>query len=169
MLVCAAVGLTHRALADPAHLEHAKAATFRLRALDGERLDLDELRARGPVVLDFWATWCEPCVQALPELEQVRRRWQERGVTVIGVSIDGPRNQARVRPFAARLGLEYAILFDADGSLQRDYQITAVPTTVVVDTAGHVAYTSEGWWPGETKKIERLLTTLLPDSGSAHP
>jgi len=158
-----------RAVAEPTHLEHAKAATFRMRALDGERLDLDALRAHGPVVLDFWATWCEPCVQALPELEQVRRRWQERGVTVIGISIDGPRNQARVRPFAARLGLEYPILFDADGSLQRAYQITAVPTTVVVDTAGNVAYASEGWWPGETKKIEKMLATLLPDSVSARP
>ena len=151
------------------HLAPAKAAPFHTRAIDGDPLDLGELLARGPVVLDFWATWCQPCTQALPELERMAQRWQTQGVTVVAVSIDGPRNQSRVRPFAAKLGLTFPILFDADGALQRNYQVTAVPTTVVIAPDGRIAYTSEGWWPGETKKIEKAIATLLPDSSSGRP
>ena len=151
------------------HLTPAKAATFHLRSLGGNEVDLADLLTRGPVVLDFWATWCQPCAQALPEMQRVAERWSDRGVTVVGVSIDGPRNQSRVRPFAAKLGLTFPILFDADGKLQRDYQVSAVPTTVVIDTRGRIAYASEGWWPGETKKIENVLATLLPDSSPAQP
>ncbi len=151
------------------HLQPAKAAAFHQRSLGGDDLELSSLLARGPVVLDFWATWCQPCAQSLPEMERVGRRWKERGLTVIGVSIDGPRNQSRVRPFAAKLGLTFPILFDADGGLQRDYQVTAVPTTVVIDTSGRVAYASEGWWPGETRKIEKVIASLLPDSSAGRP
>ena len=120
-------------------------------------------------MLDFWATWCQPCVQALPEMQRVAERWSERGLTVVGVSIDGPRNQSRVRPFAAKLGLTFPIVFDGDGTLQRDYQVTAVPTTVVIGTDGRIAYASEGWWPGETKKIEKVIGTLLPESSVGRP
>ena len=151
------------------HLAPAKAATFHLRSLGGNPVDLAELLTRGPVVLDFWATWCQPCAQSLPEMQKVAERWSERGLTVVGVSIDGPRNQSRVRPFAAKLGLTFPILFDADGKLQRDYQVTAVPTTVVIAPDGRIAYASEGWWPGETKKIEAVIASLLPDSSVTRP
>ena len=156
--------------AETPRIERAPAAPFRARALTGESLDLAALRARGPVVLDFWATWCQPCTQSLPEMEGVYRRLKDRGVTVIGVSVDGPRNQARVRPFASKLGLSFPILFDGSGSLQRDYQVRAIPTTVVIDSSGAIVYTGEGWFPGETRKVEAILESLLaPASGSAQP
>ena len=76
-----------------------QAASFRVQDVQGRTLELAELLHRGPVLLDFWATWCTPCVQSLTELEAWHRRYGPRGLAVIGVSIDGPRNFARVRPF----------------------------------------------------------------------
>lgn len=143
------------------HIERAPAAEFRGRAVSGEKIDLADLRAKGPVVLDFWATWCQPCTQSLPEMQALSRRFADRGVTVIGVSVDGPRNQARVRPFAAKLGLTFPVFFDADGALQRNYQVRAIPTSVVIDTAGVIVYVGEGWFPGETAKVEKVLEGLL--------
>ncbi|MEO5616619.1 MAG: TlpA disulfide reductase family protein [Candidatus Eisenbacteria bacterium] len=158
------------ASAETPQIERAPASPFRMRALTGETLELSALRARGPVVLDFWATWCQPCTQSLPEMEAVYRRLKERGVTVIGISVDGPRNQARVRPFASKLGLTFPILFDAGGSLQRDYQVRAIPTTMVIDTSGAIVYAGEGWFPGETRKVEKILEGLLsPASGATQP
>src|SRR5262249_26667577 len=69
-----------------------RAPAFTVRSLEGMTLRLDALRARGPVVLDFWATWCTPCVAAIPELEQAAKDLGPRGLTIVGVSVDGPRN-----------------------------------------------------------------------------
>ena len=88
----------------------------------------------------------------------------------IGVSVDGPRNFSKVRPIAQRYGLGYPIVLDEDGSLQRSYQARAVPTSVLISTEGRMVHMTQGWRPGETEDLERVIAALLPDStGAARP
>jgi thiol-disulfide isomerase/thioredoxin len=147
--------------------EPAPAARERtLRDVRGRTLDLDALLARGPVLLDFWATWCKPCIASLPEIEKLHRAWEARGLTVIGVSVDGPRNFPKVRPFATRLGLSYPIVLDEDGSLQRRHRVQAIPTAVLLARDGSVALVKLGYRPGETAALERAVAELV---GSVSP
>lgn len=132
-----------------------------LRALDGTRLNVGERLAEGPVLLDFWATWCRPCERSLPATQKMHAALRAQGLTVIGVSVDGPRNWARVRPFAARLGLTFPIVVDEDGSLQRRFQVSAVPTTVLLAPDGRVARVHAGWVPGEDDSLTAAVTALL--------
>ena len=76
-------------------------------SLTGEMVALHESRGR-VTVLNIWATWCGPCRGAFPELEELRKAHADCGLTVIGVSVDGPRNVAKVRPYVAREGLRSA-------------------------------------------------------------
>jgi peroxiredoxin len=146
------------------------APVFRVRTLTGERLDLDTLLARGPVVLDFWATWCKPCVASLPALAALHRREAGRGLSVLGISIDGPRNFARVRPFVNKLGLDYPNALDEDGSLQERFQVVAVPTTFVIGPDRRIVLAHTGWDRDGLAPIERALAALLPpDSSAAAP
>lgn len=146
------------------------ATPFKVMSVTGEKLELDSLRAGGPVLIDFWATWCKPCVAALPEIEALHRRLGPRGLTVIGVSVDGPRNFTKVRPFAQRLGLGYPIVLDEDGRLQESFLVRAVPTTVLVSAEGRVVRVTQGWRPGETDDLAAAIEALLPDStASARP
>lgn len=147
--------------------ERPLAPPFTLRTLDGARLDLTTLLERGPVLLDFWATWCKPCVASLPELDALSRVYGPRGLTVVGVSIDGPRNGARVRPFVSRLKLGYAIGLDEDGSLQQDYRVTAVPTALLIDRGGHIVLRRQGYLPGEGARLREALEALLPTPAAA--
>src|SRR5205085_11886664 len=95
-------------------------------------------RAKGPVLLDFWATWCKPCLAAIPELQKLSAELGPRGLTVIGVSTDGPNNFAKVRPFAKKLGIGYPVAIDEDGTLAQKYLVRAMPTTVLIDASGAV-------------------------------
>jgi peroxiredoxin len=152
----------------PRLVRDARAPVVRARAVDGRAVDLQAALERGPVLVDFWATWCRPCLASLPSVQALHERWRERGLTVIGVSIDGPRNFARVRPFAQRLGLGYPIVIDEDGSLQQRFRVSAVPTSVLIEPGGRIARVHTGWAPGEDAaleaEVERLLSPAAADS-----
>lgn len=155
----AAAGAVGAAGAGP--LDRSPAPRFHLESLGGDPLVLDSLRARGPVILDFWATWCKPCAAASAGLEGLYRRYAPNGVTVVGISVDGPRNFSKVRPFVREHGLTFPIALDEDGDLQGRLQVQSVPTTVLVDTAGFVVRRVEGFRPGEGRELEASLRELL--------
>ena len=148
-------------------VELANAAPFRVKDLEGHVLELDALRKRGPVLLDFWATWCKPCHAAIPELEAWRAKYQGQGLTIIGVSVDGPRNHAKVRPFVSRMNLRYPVVIDEDGRLQQLYQVVALPTTVLIDTSGTIVTARVGFRPGESQSLGEKIVTLLPSPSPA--
>jgi peroxiredoxin len=141
-----------------------KAPAFKSRTLEGKSLELAALLAKGPVVLDFWATWCKPCLQALPEIQRVQDRWAARGVTMVGISEDGPRNLAKVRPFASRYKLTYPLIVDEDGSLQSAYQVRSLPTTFVIDRRGRVVWVHQGYRPGMETMLDEALEAVFADS-----
>src|SRR5512138_2439551 len=94
------------------------APAFSLKDMDGKQVQLTDL-AGSVVVLDFWATWCDPCKRSMPEYEQLSLRFRDRKVAVIGISLDkGADAPARVRDFAAREKVTYRLLLD-DGSAAR--------------------------------------------------
>jgi peroxiredoxin len=146
-----------------------EAPAFRVKSVTGEALALETLLAKGPVLLDFWATWCKPCLASLPEIQALHERHAEAGLTVIGVSIDGPRNFSKVRPFVRRLGLDYAIVLDEDGSLQRRYQVQAIPLTVLIGRDGRVARVVQGFRPGEGEALGEAVRALLDPQGAPGP
>ncbi len=164
VVLAAAVGMTAPGRAATSH----RAPPFRVETINNTLFDLDRARQNGPVLLDFWATWCRPCLESLPEIQKLYLEYQAAGLTVLGISIDGPRNFPKVRPFARRFGLSYPIAIDVDGDLQRRYQVGVVPTSVLVDTAGRIVRVQQGYRPGEIAELEAALKDLLaPDSPGA--
>lgn len=146
---------------------NSAAPGFKLKTLDGKQVSLAELRHKGPVVLDFWATWCKPCITAVPELEALHQKYAERGVTVIGISTDGPRNYSRVRPTVKKLGMTYPVGVDEDGSIQEKYGIQAMPTTMLVDTTGTIVHVLQGYRAGAIAAFGDRIDALLAPADSA--
>jgi len=142
-------------------LTDASAAHFTAHTLAGEPYDLAKALAKGPVLVDFWATWCHPCLDALPALEKLRAQYAGQGLSVVAVSIDGPRNYARVRPFAQRLGLKMPVVIDEDGSIAQKFQVSAVPTTFLIASDGHIVRTRSGYLPGEDAELAGAVRDLL--------
>lgn len=114
-------------------LEAGPAPPFTLPDLEGRPVSLESFAGR-IVVVDFWATWCEPCKQQIPVLNYFQRRNPE--VAVLGVAVDAGGREA-VAPFAAEHGIEYAVLLGSE-SLARDYGVPGFPALVVVDAEGRL-------------------------------
>ena len=117
--------------------------------LDGNRVRLTDFEGR-VVLLNFWATWCAPCIREMPALDNLQAALGDRGLIVAAVSID--RGGAKViRPFAKRLGLAHLGLYhDAKGALFRAFGVSGLPTTFLIDRDGGIVgvYVGPAEWDG---------------------
>jgi cytochrome c biogenesis protein CcmG, thiol:disulfide interchange protein DsbE len=117
---------------------------------------------RQVVLINYWATWCEPCKEELPGLMQVARESEPKSLAVVGVAMDtGPNSQARVQQFAAQYRLPYPVAFP-DAILNRQEDLLALPTTVLIDKHGRVAKTYTG--AVEQKDFAKDVAVLLGES-----
>lgn len=136
------------------------APNFTLRADTGKNLRLSEYRGE-VVMINFWATWCGPCRQEMPVLNELYQRYRPVGFTLLGVNIDD--HSASASKMARRLGVAYPILFDVEKVVSRLYDINAMPTTVMVDRDGKVRYLHRGYLPGFESKYQKQIRGLLKE------
>jgi peroxiredoxin len=145
---------------------HAKAPDFTLANTAGEDVSLSDLLARGPVILDFWATWCKPCLQGFPGLQGLLDRYKDRGLTVVAISVDGPRSRGRVTPFIRSREYDFEVLLDTQGRVAKKYNAMAIPRTVLISSEGEVVFATVGYRPSNHEQIEKELIPLLRDVGA---
>jgi cytochrome c biogenesis protein CcmG, thiol:disulfide interchange protein DsbE len=133
------------------------AADFQGKTLAGESLKLSSLRGK-VVLLDFWASWCEPCKKELPLLAKMAPRLKQRGIEIVAVNIDENRQNAEA--FLRAHNLALTVVPDADKSIVGKYEPPKMPSSFVVDRAGIVRSVNDGFEPGDESKIEQQLTDL---------
>ena len=134
---------------------------FRLKDLSNQWKEYGDLKGEKLTVIDFWATWCQPCVRSIPHLNEMAAEFSELGVHFIGISVDGPRNQSKVAPFTRSLGITYPILRDTNSELMTELGVSAVPTLIIYDSDGEQVYYHEGFRPGDEESIRETIEALL--------
>ncbi len=139
----------------------AEKADFKLRALDGKMVELADLCAKGPVLISFWATYCEPCKKEIPHLFKIVERLSERDLQLVLVSVDSPRSQKRVKPYARGKGWDCPVLLDTNGRIMKQLKGSNPPYTMVVGRNGEVLYAHSGYRPGDEKELEQKLAGML--------
>jgi cytochrome c-type biogenesis protein len=137
----------------PVPVQHGLAPDFTLVDQRGEPVTLSKLQGQ-VVFLNFWATWCGPCVQELPELAAFHQAHPQ--IPLIGISVDAGKSTAFVQAFAKRHGATYTLVHDPQGQVQARYGVGTLPTTYVIDPKGHIALYQVGGV--HKKQLERLLT-----------
>lgn len=120
-----------------------RAPDFTLPTLDGGTFTLSD-HAGEVVVLNFWATWCLPCLAEMPTLEALQHELGDQGVQIVGISQD-TGGVDEIRPYAAELGVTYPLLVDPGFNVSTRYGgISLLPTTIIVDRAGTIAHSEFG-------------------------
>jgi len=141
------------------------APDFTLPTLKGDSLTLSDLGGR-LVVLNFWATWCGPCVKEMPTLEHLRDRLGERGLSVLAVSLD-MGDPKRVADFVRGYGWQLPILLDPLAQVGDRYAIRVMPTTYVIGPDGIIRGRSFGAKEWDTPAAVALMESLLPEPAPA--
>jgi peroxiredoxin len=134
------------------------APDFDLETLEGGRARLAAYRGH-PVLVNFWASWCKPCSEEMPEIILAYGRLHEAGLEVLAVNLTDQERKKDVRRFADELQLPFPVALDARGTVRRRYGLIGVPMTVFVDSAGIVRAVHPG--PLTTGTLNRGLATIL--------
>lgn len=158
VLIAALLLLAPLTARSEAHQESAP--DFTLESLRGDPVTLSNALADGPVILDFWATWCRPCRQALPRLQKLASKY-EGWVRVLTVSIDDPRSRAKIAPTMRSLGVGLPVLLDGDKTVASLFRVSNIPTTFLIAGDGRIAAVHHGFRSGEVAKLEAELDRLL--------
>jgi peroxiredoxin len=147
------------------------ASDFSARDVDGKTLRLSDYLGKQAVLLDFWSTYCEPCLAEMPHLRKIYDEQKAKGFVVIAVSMDGPETVAEVPSFTKRNGMIFPVVLDEDSHVAQIYNPKkTAPLSVLIDKTGKVYRVREGYNPGDEKLVEAdVLKVLEPAPAAAAP
>lgn len=134
------------------------APPFTLKDLDGKKVSLDDFKEK-VVLIDFWATWCPPCKESVPDLDGLYRKYKDNGIIILGLSVDAGGPQI-VKAFKEAYKMSYPILM-ADESITRKYGVRGIPSLFILDKDGRIQQNFVGFSPGMTAMIEKKIKELL--------
>ena len=136
----------------------ATAPDFTLRSMTGPNLRLQEQRGR-VVLINFWATWCGPCQQEMPQLNKLYDKYHAAGFVLLGVNVDDDAKHAT--DVATKLGLHFPVLMDSDKTVSKLYNLATMPSTVLIDRDGKVRYIHKGYLAGVEDIYDKQIRELL--------
>lgn len=133
------------------------APAWALTDLEGKPVGAETLKGK-VVVVDFWATWCGPCVHEIPGYVALQKKHGEKGLVIVGVSVD-QRGEAVVKPFAKKMKVNYPLAMATPEVIAAFGGIEAIPTTFLIDREGKIRHRKQGAM--ESEDYEKLILTLL--------
>jgi peroxiredoxin len=134
------------------------APDFTLHSLAGPNLRLQEQRGQ-VVMLNFWASWCGPCRQEMPQLDRLYEKYHAAGFQLLGVNVDEDVHNAT--GVSSKLGLHFPVLLDTQKKVSRLYDLSTMPSTVLIDRDGRVRYIHRGYRDGYVQTYEEQIRELL--------
>jgi peroxiredoxin len=142
----------------PAIAPLSAAPDFTLRTMNGPNMRLQEQRGR-VVMVNFWATWCGPCRQEMPQLNRLYEKYHAAGFVLLGVNVDD--DQRKAAEVAGKLGVTFPVLLDSDKLVSKLYDLSTMPSTIIIDRDGKVRYVHRGYLTGYEDSYEKQIRELL--------
>jgi thiol-disulfide isomerase/thioredoxin len=129
--------------------------------LDGTVSNLSDYLRTGPVYINFWALWCEPCKQELRALKTILKENEGKPFSILAVNLDSPKSLAKVKAYVRSQGYAFPVILDPNMQVLQSFNGQNLPFAVLVDKNGKVVTTRTGYLPGDEKEIEEEILKLL--------
>ena len=132
-----------------------------LKKMNGKSVKLSEYLNKGPVLINFWATWCSPCKKEMVFLDQFERRYKDNGLSILSISIDSQKSLAHVRSYIRANNYTYDVFLDPNRQVFKKLNGNLMPTNVLIDKNGKVLWRHYGYIPGDEKNMDLELRSAL--------
>lgn len=159
LLCLAALALAPELATSDAPLQvGAPGPAFQLNSSTGKPISLADLKGQ-IVLVNFWASWCGPCRQEMPILEQLNTKYHNKGVALIGVNVEP--DSAAANAWLKATPVSFPILYDVDSKVSKLYEVQGMPNTVILDRKGVVRYIHRGYSPGAENEYLDQIRALI--------
>ena len=138
-----------------------QAPDFTLQARSGDPISLAALRGQ-VVMINFWASWCGPCRQEFPILDQIHRKYRPLGFAMLGINVEPETPDAE--RFLASTPVGFPILFDRNNAVSRKFGVSGMPTTVLVDRKGRIRWLHQAYKPGDENEYISQIRAILKEA-----
>ncbi|MCX8010619.1 MAG: TlpA family protein disulfide reductase, partial [Ignavibacteria bacterium] len=116
---------------------------------------------KGPILINFWATWCKPCIEELHQFQKIFDDYKAKGFNLITVSTDNEKTVGKVKPFIKTKNFTFTVLLDKNSDIAKKYYAHQLPFNVLIDKEGNILYTNMGYIKGNEIKIKQLLDEIF--------
>ena len=145
-----------------------KVPNVRLKMLNGSHAKLYDYLKDGPMIVDFWATWCEPCKKQMHHLNKFHQHFGDAGFKVLTINTDTPKSMGKVKSYIRSKKFKFMVAVDPNGQVMKKLKAQLMPTTIFVNKDGSVLYRHQGYYPGDEEKILKHITDYFDAAGVAY-
>ncbi len=135
---------------------------FSLAGRDGKKIDLSQFKGQ-VVMINFWATWCGPCRQEMPLLEDIYKKYKPMGFTMLAVNVEPDTKAAEAWLGKLSKPVTFPVAFDVDSKVSKMYKVAGMPSTVFVDRKGNVRVMHKGYKPGDENFYLTQIRSMLKE------
>ena len=137
----------------------SQAPAFTIETIQGDRVRSEDLLTKGPIFLDFWSTSCRPCLQKMPHVSEFADKYPE--MSFFAISTDSPRQRDGVIRHVRSNRFHFTTGIDASRDLQRIFNVTTIPRTIIINQSGEIVYDETGYNSGDEVELENVILSVI--------
>jgi len=140
------------------YLDEADMASFELEGVNSQLHRLTDYHGK-VVLVNFWASWCSPCIREIPSMQRLNESMLNRPFEIVAINVSEPKHG--VMRQLKRINMTFTVLFDSEGKTFKQWQSKILPTTFIVDKKGHIRYQAQGPLEWDTVEVSEIIEKLL--------